>query len=98
MAKDLKSIARRKAIELKHDRRIERSDVAMPDVVRNAREKNVGVAAFERLRHRQFWNRMPLPEIFAQKEPVDSRCVAAHDHVLIVVRENLSLNKVAWAQ
>src|SRR5262249_37621 len=52
MAKNLDSIARGKAIECQHNRRIERGDVAMPDVARHAGEKDVSVAAFERLRQR----------------------------------------------
>src|SRR5213082_414259 len=35
MSEDLQPIARRKAIELEHDRRIKGRDVAMPDVARN---------------------------------------------------------------
>ena len=41
---------------------------------------------------------MALPEIFAQKERVDPGGVAAHDHVLVVVRENLRLDEVARAE
>ena len=48
MPEDLQLIGHRKTIELQHDRRIERSDVAMPDVVRDAGKKDIGVTAFER--------------------------------------------------
>jgi hypothetical protein len=96
VAKNLQLISQRKAIELQHHRRIKRSDVAMPDVVRHAGEENVGVAAFERARHRQLGNGMALPKIFAQEKRVDTRCIAADDHILVVVRKNLRLNKIAW--
>src|SRR3981189_2829256 len=48
MAEDLQLIGHRKTIEFQHDRRIERSDIAMPDVVRNSGKEDVGVTAFER--------------------------------------------------
>ena len=98
MPKDLELIGHRKAIELQHDRWIKRRDVAMPDVARDAGEKDVGVAAFETARHRHFGNGMALPEIFAQEERVDPGGVAAHDHVLVVVGENLRLDEVARAE
>src|SRR6267143_2256727 len=98
MPKDLEAIAVWKAIELEHDRRIKRRHVAMPDVARHTGEEDVGVTAFEGARHRQFGNGMALPKIFAQKQRVDTRSVAAHDHVLIIVRKNLRLNEVARAQ
>src|SRR5262245_32243018 len=41
---------------------------------------------------------MALAKIFAQEKSVDARRVAPHDHVLIVVGENLRLNEVARAQ
>ena len=69
----------------------------MPDVVRDASEEDVRVTAFECLRQRQFRNAVLLAKILAQKQTVDSRRVPAHDHVLIVVRENLRLNEVARA-
>src|SRR6267143_524914 len=53
MAKDLKLIACRKTIELQHDRGIERGDVAMPDVARDAREIDCSESAFETAAHRQ---------------------------------------------
>ena len=98
MPKDLKLIGHRKAIELQHDGRIERGDVAMPDVARDAGEKDGGVTAFEAAHHRHLGNGMALPEIFAQEERVDAGGVAAHDHVLIVVGENLRLDEIARAQ
>src|SRR5258708_4196475 len=98
MSKDLQLIARGKAIELEHDRRVKRRDIAMPDVVRHTGKKNVGVTAFERLRQRQLRNAVFLSKIFAQKQTVDPRRVPAHDHVLVVVRKNLRLNEVARAE
>src|ERR1700687_4293809 len=98
MPEDLQSIACGKAIELEHDRRIKRRHVAMPDVVHDAGEKDIGVTAFERLGQRQLRNAVLLSKIFAQEQPVDSGRVASHDHVLIVVRKNLRLNEVTWAE
>src|SRR5881392_677135 len=49
MAKDLEPIAVGEAIELKHDRGIKRSDIAMPDVGRDSSKEDIGVTAFERL-------------------------------------------------
>src|SRR5438045_7667282 len=98
MPKELELITYRETIELQHDRRIKRGHVAMPGIVRDASEEDVGVTAFERLRQREFRNRVALPEIFAQEEPVDPGWVAAHDHVLIVVGENLRLDAVARAE
>src|SRR5262249_753125 len=71
---------------------------AMPDVAGHTSEKDVGVTAFESARHRQFGNGMTLPKIFAQKQSIDTRGVAAHDHVLIIIRKNLRLNEVARTQ
>ena len=70
----------------------------MPDVARHAGEEDVGVTAFERARHRQLGNGMALPKIFAQEKRVNARGVAAHDHVLVVVRKNLRLDEVARAE
>ena len=64
VAKDLQLIGHWKTIEFQHDRRIERSDIAMPDIVRNSGKEDVGVTAFERTHHRQLGNGMALPEIF----------------------------------
>src|SRR5438105_15917976 len=98
MPENLEPIAHGKAIELEHDRRVKRGHVAMPDVVSDAGEENVGVTAFERLRQRQFRNRVPLPKIFAQEKRVDARRVAAVDYILIAVGKNLCLNEVARSQ
>src|SRR5690349_13232842 len=98
MAKDLKLVANRKAIELKHDRRIKGCDVAMPYVAGDAREKYVGVPAFECLRNRQFWNAVLLPKIFAEEQGVDACRIAAHDHVLVVVGKNLRLDEITRTQ
>src|SRR5438132_2032012 len=98
MSEDLKPIARGKAIKLEHDRRIKRSDVAMPDVVRHPSEEDVRVTAFECLRQWQLGNAVLLAKILAQKQSVNPGRVAPHDHVLIVVRENLPLNEITRAQ
>src|SRR4051812_40556432 len=98
MAEDLELIRNRETIELQHDRRIQRCHVAMPNIVRDTGKKNVRVAALECLWHRQVRNRMTLTEILAQKKRVDPRCVPANDHILIVIRENLRLNKVTRAE
>ena len=98
MPKNLQFVCDGKAIELQHDRRIKRGDVAMPDVARYTGEENVGVTAFERARHRQLGNGMAFPKIFAQEQCVDPRGVAAHDHFLVIVRKNLGLDEIARAQ
>src|SRR4026209_2648391 len=97
MPEDLQLIRHRKTIEFQHDRRIERSDVAVPDVVRDSGKEDVGVTAFERTHHRQLRNGMTLPEIYAQKQRIDPRGVAADDYILIVVRKNLCLDEVTRA-
>src|ERR1044071_9587271 len=97
MPEDLQLIAHRKTIEFQHDRRIERSDIAMPDVVRNPGKEDIDVTAFKRTHHWQFGNGMALPEIFAQKQRIDPCGVAADDYILIVVRKNLRLNEVTRA-
>src|SRR6516225_7156220 len=98
MPKDLQLIRSGETIELQHHRWIKRGDVAVPDVARDADEEDVGVTAFESARHRQLGNGMALPEIFAQEKRVNPRGVAAHDHVLVVVRKNLRLDEVTRAE
>src|ERR1700746_740575 len=98
MPKDLKLVGCREAIELQHDRWVERSDVAVPDIVSHASEKDVGIAPFECAHHRQFGNGMALPKILTQEKRVDVRGVAAYDHVLVIVRKNLGLDEVTLAQ
>src|SRR5215472_5010723 len=97
MPKDLELIRCREAVELQHDRRIKRRDIAMPDVARHTGEEDVGVTAFECARHRQLRNRMSLPKIFAQEQRIDARGIAAHDNVLVIVWKNLRLDEVARA-
>ena len=70
----------------------------MPDVARDAGEKDRGVTAFEAAHHRHLGNGMALPVIFAEEERVDPGGVAAHDHVLVVVGKNLRLDEVARAE
>src|SRR6478672_6679163 len=60
MAKDLELVGRRPAIELEHDRRVKRRDIAMPDVAGDAGEKDRGVTALEPAHHRHLRNRMAL--------------------------------------
>src|SRR5207253_9594201 len=98
MPKDLQLITRREAIELEHDRGIQRCDIAVPDVACLARKKYVGVTAFIRLRHWQFGNAVALTERFAQKERVDPCGISAHDDILIIIGKDLRLDEVARAQ
>src|SRR5437667_12511043 len=63
MPENLKSISRGKAIELDHDRRIKRCDIAMPNVARHAGEEDVGVTTLECAHHRHLGNGMALAEI-----------------------------------
>src|SRR5882757_7774391 len=97
MPEDLQLIGHRKTIEFQHDRRIKRSDIAMPDVVRNSSKEDVCVTAFERTHHRQLGNGMALPEILTQKQRIDPRGIASDDHVLIVIGKNLGLDEVTRA-
>src|SRR5438046_1627156 len=89
MPEDLKLVGDRKTIELQHDRRIERSDVAMPDIARHSGEVDGSEAAFETHGQRHFWNAVALPQIFPEKERVDPGGVAAHDDILIIVGKDL---------
>src|ERR1700682_1738595 len=98
MTEYLELVGHREAIELQHDGGIKRGDVAMPDVARDACEKDRGVTAFEPAHHRHLGNGMALPVIFSEEECVDAGGVAAHDHVLVVVGKNLRLNEVARAE
>ena len=95
MPEDLQLVGRGKTIELQHDRRIKRGDVAMPDVMRDAGKEDVCITAFERAHHRHLRDGMALPKVFPQKQRIDARRVAANDHVLVIVRENLRLDEVA---
>src|SRR5438046_4861597 len=98
MPEDLQLIGHGKTIELQHDRRIKRSDVAVPNVVRNSCEEDVGVTALECAGHGQLGDGMPLPKIFAQEQRVDARRVAADNGVLVIVRKDLRLDEVALAE
>ena len=98
MPEDLQLIGHREAVELQHDRGIQRRDIAMPDVARDPGKENRGVAAFEAAHHRHLGNRMALPVIFAEEKRVDAGGVPAHDHVLVVVGKNLGLDEVARAE
>src|SRR2546430_9732947 len=48
MAEDLQLIGHRETIEFQHDRGIERSDIAVPHVVRDSGEEDVGVTTLKR--------------------------------------------------
>src|SRR6478752_7696237 len=98
MSKDSQLVGCRETIELQHHRWVKRGDVAVPDVARHPGEENVGITAFECAHHRQFWNGMPLPKIFAEKKCINARGVAAHDHILVVVWKNFRLDEVTRAQ
>src|SRR5436189_605064 len=98
MPEDLELVANRETIELQHDGRIKRGDVAMPDVAGDTREKNRGVTAFETAHHRHLGNGMALPVIFAEEERVDPGGISAHDHILVIIGKNLRLNEVARAE
>src|SRR5437016_138785 len=97
MPEDLELIGRRETVELQHDRRVERSHVAVPDVVGNTSEKNIGVTAFKRLGDGKLRNRLPLPKIFAKKQRVNAGGIPPNNYILIIVRKNLRLNEVARA-
>src|SRR5438132_3371283 len=97
MPEDLELVGNRKTIELQHDRWIERSHVAMPDVARDASEVDGGEATFETACHRHLWNTVALPQILAQEKRIDAGSVAPHDHILIVVGKNLRLDEIARA-
>src|SRR5438046_9447247 len=98
MSEDLELIGDWETIELQHNGGIKRGDVAMPNVVDNAREKDHGVTAFETAHHRHLGNGMALPVIFAEEERIDAGGISAHDDVLVVVGKNLRLNEVARAE
>src|SRR4029079_13060442 len=95
MPEDLELVGDGKTIELQHDRWIERSDVAVPDVTRDPGEVDGSETAFQTACHRHLRNAVSLPQILAQEKSIDAGGVAAHDHVLIVVRENLRLDEIA---
>src|SRR5437762_5400772 len=98
MAEDLELVGRGETIELQHHGGIKRGDVAMPDVARDAGEKDRGVTTFETAHHRHLGNGMALPVIFAEEKTINPRRVPAHDYVLVVVGENLRLDEVTGAQ
>src|SRR5947208_15238535 len=86
MPEDLELVGDRKTTELQHDRWIERSDVAVPDVTRDPGEVDGGETAFKIACHRHLRNAVSLPQILAPHKRVDPGGVAAHDHVQQVVR------------
>src|SRR6516164_1264864 len=98
MPKDLQLVRDWKTIEREHDRRVKRSDVAMPDVSRHAGEEDVGVTAFKSAHHRHVGNGVALPEILAEKESVNARGISAYDHVLVVVGKDARLDEITRAQ
>src|SRR5436189_6449377 len=70
----------------------------MPDVARDAGEKDRGVTAFETADHRHLGDGMAFPGIVAEEERVNPGRVAAHDHILVVAGENLRLDKITRAE
>ena len=60
--------------------------------------KHVRVTARKRARLAELRDGVALVQVFAQKERVDLRRVAAHDDILIAVREDLGLDEVARAE
>ena len=98
VAENAQRVGFRKNPEGQHHRGIKRGDVAVPHVARHAGEKDVGVAAFEATRLRKRRNRLPLAQIFAEKEAVDLRRVPANDHVLVVVRKYRRLREPGGTQ
>src|SRR5438552_18470692 len=97
MPEDLELVGDRKTIELQHDRWIERSDVAVPDVTRDPGEVDGGETAFKIAWHRHLRNTVSLLQILAQKKGVDTGGVAAHDHMLLVGGEILRPVELARA-
>src|SRR6266567_101835 len=77
MPKNLELIRHRKAIELQHDRWVKRSNVAVPDIARDASEVDGGEATLETACHRHFWNAVALPQILAQKARFRKRSLFA---------------------
>ena len=98
VTKNLKLVRCWETIELQHHGRIERGDVAMPDVACDAGEVNGSESALETTGHRQLGNGMALPQVFAEKKRVDAGGVTTHDHILVVIRENLRLDEIARAE
>ena len=70
----------------------------MPHVADDAFLKHVRVTARKRARFAELRDGVALVQILAQKQRIDLRRVAAHDDILIVVREDLGLDEVARAE
>ncbi len=66
----------------------------MPHVFHQAGPEHVGIAAGEKPGLVQGRYGVLLVEILAQEQGVDLGGVPAHDDVLVVVRENLGLDKI----
>ena len=94
VTKNLELVRCWETIELQHHRRIERGDIAMPDVACDASE----IDGSESTLNRQLGDGMALPQVFAEKKRVDAGSVTTHDHVLVVIRENLRLDEIARAE
>src|SRR5437879_12769585 len=81
MPEDLGLGGDRKASELQHDRRVKRSDVAVPDIALNASEVDGGEATLETACNRHLWNAMALPQILKEKESIEAKDVTPPDPV-----------------
>ena len=98
VTKNLELVRCWETIELQHHRRIERGDIAMPDVACDAGEIDGSESTLKTAGHRQLGDGMALPQVFAEKKRVDAGSVTTHDHVLVVIRENLRLDEIARAE
>ena len=96
--KNAKGIVLRQITEGQHDGWIKRGDVAVPNVLYHAGDKDIGVTAFKWPRLRQVRNRMTAAQILAKEQCVNLGRISADDNVLVVVRENLSLDEIASTQ
>jgi len=99
-ASDEKSEADRllETIELQHHGGIGARRCRNPDVARDAREIDGGESTFETggPSAAREWN--ALPQVLAQKKRVMRVALRTHDHVLIIVRENLRLDEITRAE
>ena len=70
----------------------------MPHVLLDARHEDIRVAALERRGLGQVAQRMALRVILAQEQRIDPRRLSAHDHLLVVVREDLRHDEIRAAE
>ncbi len=98
LEEDAEGIGGRRVPEFQHHRRIQRGDVAMENVARDAASTHLGIAARERLGLAAGRDRMMLGKVGAHHQRVDLGRVPAQDRVLIRIRKNLRLHKVAGGE